>query len=195
MDVITTIAVGGACFIGGAIAGGYMVSKKLSDEFAKWRVSFEEENTLLHEERNRFKAKLEDTIERYSKESESNDTLREIKEKADKVSKEYNDVDFNEHFGAREYPEEDREFYPPPFQISEDELEVYADSELTELSYYQGDQTLLDDIGERIRNPEAILGEQVAEALLYTEDTLIYVHNAAQDTNYEVHVYYGDSVY
>ena len=134
----------------------------------------------------------------------------------DELSKKYQDDDFDEHFAEREHPEDDlpedpdeddepyiydggqRDEEPcrPPFEISTEELEgEFADSELTSITFYQGDEMLLDERGELISDVAGLLGPLVADALATCTDDCIYVHNDAHDTNYEVVIDEGSSGY
>lgn len=194
----TVVFTSAASFIAGAIIGGFLVSRKISGEFAEWREALERENKELFEERRAAKKKLEEVIDRYSQNADDN--LRQNrKERIHHASMEFEDSDFDEHFAEREFPEEDEpsEFeYMPPFQISEKELmDDYSDSELTELRYYQGDQMLLDDRRELVTDIANLLGEPVAKSLPTIDEVLIYVHNPSHDTNYEVHIFEESSNY
>lgn len=194
----TVVFASAASFIAGAIVGGFLVSRKLCGEFAEWREVLEKENKELFEERRATKKKLEEVIDRYSRNADDN-LKQNQKERIHHASLEFEDPDFDEHFAEREFPEEDEssEFeYMPPFQISEEELsDDYSDSELTELRYYQGDQMLLDDRGELVMDIVNLLGKPVAESLPTIDEKLIYVHNPGQDTNYEVHIFEESSNY
>lgn len=215
-----TVLVSIASFLGGAIAGGYLVNQKLTNEFAEWREKLESENKNLHEEREKARKKLTETIEKYSEKadvaikSQFSHNLTDIKPELDELSKKYSDPDFDEHFGDREYPEDDEDiddtesdFYDggsrdpddpcrPPFEIDEKELEdEFSDSELTSITFYQGDEMLLDERGELISDVAGLLGPMVADALPTCTDEYIYVHNDAHDTNYEVIIDQGSSGY
>lgn len=215
-----SILVSIASFLGGAIVGGYLVNRKLTDEFAEWREKLELENENLHKEREKARKKLTETIEKYSEKadvtikSQFSHNLTDIKPELDELSKKYSDPDFDEHFGDREYPEDDEDiddpesdFYDggsrepddpcrPPFEIDEKELEdEFSDSELTSITFYQGDEMLLDERGELISDVAGLLGPMVADALPTCTDEYIYVHNDAHDTNYEVIIDQGSSGY
>ncbi len=221
-----TILVSVASFIGGAIFGGYAVSRKLTKEFSEWRETLEEENRELYKEQAQARKRLRETIEKYSdeaderlnvtKKSYSGHNLTNKKPDLDELSKKYQDDDFDEHFAEREHPEDDlpedpdeddepyiydggqRDEEPcrPPFEISTEELEgEFADSELTSITFYQGDEMLLDERGELISDVAGLLGPLVADALATCTDDCIYVHNDAHDTNYEVVIDEGSSGY
>lgn len=210
-----------ASFVGGAIFGGYAVSRKLTKEFSEWRETLEEENRELYKEQAQARKKLRETIEKYSdeaderlnvtKKSQFSHNLTNKKPDLDELSKKYQDDDFDEHFAEREYPEDDepedipyvydggeRDEEPcrPPFEISTEELEgEFSDSELTSITFYQGDEMLLDERGELISDVAGLLGPLVADALATCTDDCIYVHNDAHDTNYEVVIDEGSSGY
>lgn len=215
-----TILVSIASFFGGAIAGGYLVNRKLTNEFAEWRKKLQSENENLRKEREKARKKLTETIEKYSEKadvtikSQFSHNLTDIKPELDELSKKYKDEDFDEHFGDREYPEDDDEvddpdadfydggsrepyvLYRPPFEIDPDELESeFSDCELTSITFYQGDGMLLDERGELISDVAGLLGPMVADALPTCTDDYIYVHNDIHDTNYEVIIDQGSSGY
>ena len=215
-----SILVSIASFLSGAIVGGYFVNRKLTDEFAEWREKLESENEKLHNEREKVRKKLTETVEKYSEKadvtikSQFSHNLADKKPELNELSKKYRDADFDEHFADREYPEDDEDlddpdadFYDggsrdpddpcrPPFEIDEKELEdEFSDSELTSITFYQGDEMLLDERGELISDIAGLLGSMVADALPTCTDDYIYVHNDAHDTNYEVIIDQGSSGY
>lgn len=195
----TMILTSAAAFVAGSIFGGYVVSRKLSSDFEEWRKTLEEENKILHDEKTKAKKRLEETIEKYSVKAEDKIKKTGLRDALNDISEKFEDDDFDDHFSEREFPEDDEYFddfeYMPPFQIDEEELAEYSTSELTELTYYQGDQILLDDREELITDICDLLGESVADLLPNIESSLIYVHNSEHHTNYEVHISSDSSGY
>ena len=241
----------GASFIGGTVFGGYLASRKLTKEFEEWRKVLEDDNKELHEERDRAKKRLKETIDRYSDETDARlrETIEETEPENDiskpdvtkKSQSRHNSgekpnlKDLVEQYRVQvEHPEDDEEEvddpfedisdeedeeieehnifydggndykprgdeddpYRPPFEISTEELEgEFSDSELTSITYFQGDQMLLDERNELITDVAGLLGALVADALPTCEDDCIYVHNDAHDTNYEVVIDQGSSGY
>lgn len=206
-----TILFSAISFVGGTILGGYLASRKLTRELSEWRETLEEENQSLRDEKAEIRKKLEGMVDKYAAEAdarlaEDRSELAKMKPDLEALSRKYRDADFDAHFAEREYPDEvededddpDDGFYDggnrpeggvnrPPFEISPDELEgEFSDSELTTITFYQGDEMLLDDRGELISDVAGLLGSLVAEALPTCTDEYIYVHNDAHDTNYEV---------
>ena len=70
-------------------------------------------NENLHKEREKARKKLTETIEKYSEKadvtikSQFSHNLTDIKPELGELSKKYSDPDFDEHFGDREYPEDE----------------------------------------------------------------------------------------
>ena len=190
--------------------------EKLESENEKLHNEREKVRKKLTETVEKYSEKADVTIK-----SQFSHNLADKKPELNELSKKYRDADFDEHFADREYPEDDADlddpdadlddpdadFYDggsrdpddpcrPPFEIDEKELEdEFSDSELTSITFYQGDEMLLDERGELISDIAGLLGSMVADALPTCTDDYIYVHNDAHDTNYEVIIDQGSSGY
>ena len=190
--------------------------EKLESENEKLHNEREKVRKKLTETVEKYSEKADVTIK-----SQFSHNLADKKPELNELSKKYRDADFDEHFADREYPEDDEDlddpdadlddpdadFYDggsrdpddpcrPPFEIDEKELEdEFSDSELTSITFYQGDEMLLDERGELISDIAGLLGSMVADALPTCTDDYIYVHNDAHDTNYEVIIDQGSSGY
>lgn len=135
------------------------------------------------------------------------DSAKAIKADMDALSQDVHDCDFDEHMAEREAPEEDISEYEEalaegyfdfPRMISASEMlnQKQWYSKVT-LTYYAGDDVLVDDQDEPLEDPMDIIGEHFKEFFGMNEDEpdIIYVRNDDRESDYEVakvETSYGD---
>lgn len=74
-----------------------------------------------------------------------------------------------------------------PVVVSEEDIEdggLYCESTVDELTYYRGDNTLIDCSYEVVGDVEDLVGKDVADILPTTSMDQIYVHNFKLDANF-----------
>lgn len=137
------------------------------------------------------------------------DSAKAIKADMDALSRDVHDCDFDEHMAEREVPEEDISEYDEALafdkQMCEEALaEGYSDfprmisasemlnqkqwySKVT-LTYYAGDDVLVDDQDEPLEDPKDIIGEHFKEFFGMSENDpdVIHVRNDDTESDYEV---------
>lgn len=198
------------CFVIGAAAGtvaGYLVGKKICDQKANKRADEEIEKVKerFQEELKKAYAIEPDEVEvEINSEVPANMDQNEIREKLRKnyegttnYAEMYRRKDQNEDDDNEEeeiIPEEDAHLEHQqnkdrkPRIISEEatgELPSYYNESV--LYYYTEDETLVDDDGEVIDEPELLLGDTLTKYnFAESEEQIIFVQNFALDTCYEI---------
>lgn len=183
----------------GTIVAMRIVDKKYSDKFE------DEVNRRIDEihanEIQKRKDEERENLETVKKEKvQYNHIARDYQKeerKEAKVKEDYKEetVDESEY----EHPEDDDEKNPYPYEISEDDWDEDGAThqwDQSELYFYRGNQTLVDDVDNVLEDDEGdismMLGDHWMEKLLKHERGVLYVRNEKLDTDYEITINDGD---
>lgn len=168
---IKTVIIAAASFMGG-LAIGHMLGKRRNKKV-------DEEMREAYENACDFNMESRKELVRLRKEKEA----REREERAlAEAAAMYPEDDIA--------PEEERD----PIEITEQQMnEEFEESAFDQLTYYRGDHQLVDSGNEIIGNAEYLIGKAVNDVLPTTDRGMIFVHNFAMDTNFEIAISYEAS--
>lgn len=192
---ILTFLVGGAF---GLLAG----IKLVRSDYEKKIDQLEDDNDFLNEELNKAMDREERLVEKYSKDLDdslsgvSGVDIDDLEDEriGKRLARRYGDktpysrgYPYLHDYRPDDQTPTDDPPYQEPFEITEEQfMSDFRDSQNESLNYYAVDRVLTDEHDEPINNPVEVVGAFIYESLDLETADVMYIHNDALDTNYEI---------